>query len=180
MRLTKPLHTSLDADDFRALGLRRGEASAPVIRHCLLRSAQRVSASAGEEDLNGKLTQVVVSGYRVLDPRYRPTLYERVQLCYPLDREEDDPSQVNSAQWNANLDQLSLPNATSELNSVTLEPSKQSRAIVLEDHCQTSIEDARQIVRWIKRSEARQRHTLRKWTRHFRKFFAKRRSSQAS
>jgi hypothetical protein len=72
-----------EADDFQRMGLRRMEFRPPVIRRAIIRSAQPLvlmhlrSPSAEVERL---LVNVMLSGYRVLDPRRRDDSNQRVML----------------------------------------------------------------------------------------------------
>lgn len=80
------------APDFRLLGLRPREARLDVIRQALKETASDVKAgeqwTSGEDD---QLARVATAGYRLLDPRRRRALFERVQLL--LWTEEDlDPA----------------------------------------------------------------------------------------
>lgn len=86
------------AAEFQLLGLRPREARLDVIRRALTETAGDVKASEhwAAEDCStskplqhedGRLAQVAVAGYHLLDPRRRRTLFERVQLL--LWTEED-------------------------------------------------------------------------------------------
>lgn len=72
-----------EADDFQRMGLRRMEFRPPVIRRAIIRSAQPLvlmhlrSPNAEVERL---LVNVMLSGYRVLDPRRRDDSNQRVML----------------------------------------------------------------------------------------------------
>lgn len=69
------------ATDFRLLGLRPREARLEVIRQALRETASELQTSdswaAEDED---RLARVATAGYRLLDPRRRRSLFERVQL----------------------------------------------------------------------------------------------------
>lgn len=78
---------------FRFLGLKRGECRTHVIRS----AAQSMSSMlTGSEDhfhtgtADRRRAQIAFATYRLLDPRERAAIYERVQLAYPLDRDDDD------------------------------------------------------------------------------------------
>lgn len=88
---------------FRLLGLRRGECRTHVIRSAA--QAMSVALSNHENRSHGDLSdrrraRIAFAAYRLLDPRERRDLYERVQLSYPLDREDYEESSV-SAQGNS-------------------------------------------------------------------------------
>lgn len=75
---------------FRLLGLRRGECRTQVIRSAA--QAMSVALSHHENHSQGELAdrrraRIAFAAYRLLDPRERRDLYERVQLSYPIDRE---------------------------------------------------------------------------------------------
>ena len=46
------------------------------------------SVQSFEDDF--RRAKIAVAAYRLLDPRERVDIYERVQLCYPLDRDDAD------------------------------------------------------------------------------------------
>ena len=82
---------------FRFLGLRRGECRTNVIRSAA--QAMSVALSYSGDRLTGdseyfeddvRRAKIAVATYRLLDPRERVDIYERVQLCYPLDRDDRD------------------------------------------------------------------------------------------
>ena len=98
---------------FRLLGLRRGECRSNVIRSAA--QAMAVSLKSGRSDFAGdnyvsdqyvgdqhtlaqvhqsaddvRRAKIAVATYRLLDPRERSDIYERVQLCYPIDRDDSD------------------------------------------------------------------------------------------
>lgn len=98
---------------FRLLGLRRGECRSNVIRSAA--QAMAVSLKSSKSDFAGdnyvsdeyvgdqhtleqvhqsaddvRRAKIAVATYRLLDPRERSDIYERVQLCYPIDRDDSD------------------------------------------------------------------------------------------
>jgi hypothetical protein len=75
---------STHAVDFSSLGLARGECNLAVIRHA-------VECAAVHE---GQLVSSIVSGYRLMDPRKRRGLYERVQLGYVARESEEIVSEA--------------------------------------------------------------------------------------
>lgn len=83
---------------FRLLGLRRGECRTHVIRS----AAQAMSAALShhEKHSQGDLSdrrraRIAFAAYRLLDPRERRDLYERVQLSFPIDREEIEQASIS-------------------------------------------------------------------------------------
>ncbi len=102
----------LRADDFRRLGLGLSEARVSVIR----RAAKKMTADlAGQTDTpqHGKaereLALVLASVYRLLDPRRRDQLAERVQLL------RSEPTPVRTTVWwnGSELDSSTDPNSQS-------------------------------------------------------------------
>lgn len=96
--------SSTMASDYRLLGLRPREARIEVIREAVHQAASQVQVdeaarNLGSFDKNGsevaaddneqRLTQIAVAGYRLLDPRRRRTLFERVQLLMWTEEELD-------------------------------------------------------------------------------------------
>lgn len=82
------------ASHFRLLGLNRGECRTHVIRSAA--QAMSIALSHNESpDQSGlselsdrRRARIAFAAYRLLDPRERRDLYERVQLSYPIDRED--------------------------------------------------------------------------------------------
>lgn len=91
------------APDYRLLGLRPREARVEVIREAVHSAASQVqlenaASSLGQTDATStesigsdeqRLSQIAVAGYRLLDPRRRRTLFERVQLLITSEEEFD-------------------------------------------------------------------------------------------
>lgn len=79
---------------FRLLGLRRGECRTNVIRSAAqsmsvaLSYNGQVGDHANQSANDDRRAKIALAAYRLLDPRERVDVYERVQLCYPLDRED--------------------------------------------------------------------------------------------
>ncbi len=85
---------------FRFLGLSRGECRTNVIRSAAQAMSvalnyggiQYVSDHIQQSADDVRRAKIAVAAYRLLDPRERTDLYERVQLCYPIDRDDLDAS----------------------------------------------------------------------------------------
>lgn len=80
-----------NAEYFRFLGLRRGESDATAIRSAASAMSGLVGDCEGQFGVEGlvqRRSEIAVATYRLLDPRRRSSFFERVQLCYPADREE--------------------------------------------------------------------------------------------
>ena len=135
------------AGDFRRLGLRRGESCASVIRDAVLDSVRRLISNVNE---CGGLEDVVVdrqvgvlaaSAYRLLDPRYRVQLYERVQLSYPADREDQ------SGSASATIDLWTVPTTSLDIELKAMAVSSTSDDL---GHREPGIlSNAREIVRFL-------------------------------
>lgn len=99
---------------FRLLGLRRGECRSNVIRSAAqamavalkrtgsvlakdnYASEQNASAQAHQTADDVRRAKIAIATYRLLDPRERTDIYERVQLCYPIDRDDSDSPAVST------------------------------------------------------------------------------------
>lgn len=91
----------LSTSDYRLLGLRPREARVEVIRGAVQQAASQVQVEQAARTLEAgdapgnqsgddeQLTQIAVAGYRLLDPRRRRTLFERVQLLMCSEEELD-------------------------------------------------------------------------------------------
>jgi len=102
--------------DFQVLGLRDREARLEVIRRALSRAARQ--HRVGGDVFDEELARVVVSGYRLLDPRRRCHLLERVQLLLWT---EEDLTGVQGSWWSS----------TSEVeDAATAKPETQENAPV--------------------------------------------------
>jgi len=84
---------------FRLLGLNTGECRTNVIRSAALRMSIALSFRSEFpaqdhvqwSDENVRRARIALAAYRLLDPRERTDVYERVQLCYPIDRDDEEP-----------------------------------------------------------------------------------------
>lgn len=81
---------------FRFLGLSKGECRTNVIRSAaqamsvaLSFPGDRVADDHQQQSADDvRRAKIAVAAYRLLDPRERTDVYERVQLCYPIDRDD--------------------------------------------------------------------------------------------
>jgi hypothetical protein len=113
--------------DFRLLGLTSGECQPDEIRGAIVRSSKRAVETRDPMDLDRRLSRIVTAGYRLLDPRRRIRVYQRVQLGFPLDRDEwEIPNFPNGAPFGIHADELG-PALPPEPEQSALE---QARAIV--------------------------------------------------
>ena len=85
------------ATHFRLLGLKRGECRTHVIRS----AAQAMSIALSDSEVRSfddlgdrRRARIAFAAYKLLDPRERRDLYERVQLSYPLDRDDLDDQTI--------------------------------------------------------------------------------------
>lgn len=143
--------------DFHRLGLKRGECSSDTIRGATQSAVHRLAIASTEQPLelvDRQLGQLATSAYRLLDPRYRLQLYERVQLSYALARDELVPPTFESGAL------LTVPD-----DSAYFESSLDSTEPVCETSIAgESIQHAREVVRWIRHSEENERLSAPKWT----------------
>lgn len=78
---------------FRLLGLRRGECRTKVIRSAAEAMAIAISDLPQAPQVrvqDDRRAEIAYAAYKLLDPRERTDLFERVQLSYPIDRDEVD------------------------------------------------------------------------------------------
>jgi hypothetical protein len=116
---------------FRLLGLRRGECRTHVIRSAA--QAMSVALSHHEKHSQGDLSdrrraRIAFAAYRLLDPRERRDLYERVQLSYPIDREDIEPASI-SARGDGLTASLRTPEQSSQTSVV--KASEKPSAVLL-------------------------------------------------
>ena len=83
----------IDGSVFRRLDLGRAECRTEVIREALTKQALLCQKAGGRWSplrVDAQLSLLVWSAYRLLDPRYRTSSWDRVQLAYALDRMEEE------------------------------------------------------------------------------------------
>lgn len=76
---------------FRFLGLRFGESDPQAIRSAASAMAGVLSDCEGQYGVEGLIhrrSEIALATYRLIDPRRRESLVERVQLCYPVDHQD--------------------------------------------------------------------------------------------
>ena len=197
-KIPKPFHQlSTRVGDYRLLGLAWGESDIVKIRASVTSSAgdaARKKATPGGllarglHDVTDRRTKAALAGYRLLDPRFRRQLYDRVQLSYLIYRELDQqPRDIDSNDR--------LPLITEKPIDSLLTPDDQMKtepmafvaglgpatvfAIAPEDSAYgsgeeafSSLDDAREIIRLLNESEHQARtHTtgVSRWIRVARK-----------
>lgn len=141
--------------DFRRLGLRRGECSSVTIRDATQSAVHRLADVASEQSrelIDRQLGQLAASAYRLLDPRYRTQLYERVQLSSLVERDEAKPTVHRDAL-------LTVPDAPIALDSRQENVESEAEHSVIAN----SLDNAREVVRWIRHSEEKYRPSHSKW-----------------
>lgn len=177
MRLRNPKRSLLAKPaDYRLLGLRHGECSSTVIRNSVRTTTHRLAESEDGEPTSTTdrdLARVATAGYRLLDPRYRRQSYERVQLCYSLEREDQNTKPIDGQR-------LMVPSTA--IMATTAPPATEARPMpkrrrLHRDHRQnrrlrqviqqSPVDHSRDAVRWIRESEHLERvarpHWLIRW-----------------
>lgn len=93
--MKKPLRTRTRLDQnahyFRTLGLNRGECRIEIIRDAARSRAKEISGRSHPATVDLHRAEVAIAAYKLLDPRGRVDLYERVQLSCPLDQADNAP-----------------------------------------------------------------------------------------
>lgn len=173
---------------FRLLGLRRGECRSSVIRSAA--QAMAVSLKSNGSDFAGdnyvsdqyaldhvhqsaddvRRAKIAVATYRLLDPRERADIYERVQLCYPIDRDDSDSPAASTRklieqmpkipikirQPSGRVNQIGQPLTENAIdgNSPSCEESEAASAInsLSQASSDLSLEERRSIVRLMQNS----------------------------
>jgi len=188
-KILKPFHQlSTRVGDYRLLGLARGESDIVKIRASVTSSAGGAARkkatpshlhagglpaggllARGLHDVTDRRTKAALAGYRLLDPRFRRQLYDRVQLSYLIYRELDEqPHDIDSNDrlplitekpFNSLLtldDQTKTePMALSmSLDPATIYPiAPEASAYGSEETTNSPLDDAREIVRLLNESE---------------------------
>lgn len=149
----RPMNSPLEAcrpfatpADFYRLGLRRGECSSVAIRSATQSAVHELADASTDQPLDlidRQLGQLATSAYRLLDPRYRRQLYERIQLSYAFDRDDEiRPILENNAL-------LTVPDIRVEFEEFV----EVTEVAQVDSSSAESIERAREIVRWIRHDE---------------------------
>jgi hypothetical protein len=93
--MKKPLRTRTRVDQnahyFQTLGLKRGECRIEIIRDAARNRAKELSSRSHPATVDLHRAEVAIAAYKLLDPRGRVDLYERVQLSCPLDQADNAP-----------------------------------------------------------------------------------------
>ncbi|AMV33225.1 hypothetical protein VN12_13950 [Pirellula sp. SH-Sr6A] len=93
--MKKPLRTRTRIDQnahyFQTLGLKRGECRIEIIRDAARIRAKELSGRSHPSTVDLHRAEVAIAAYKLLDPRGRADLYERVQLSCPLDQADNAP-----------------------------------------------------------------------------------------
>jgi len=161
--------------DYRLLGLQWGESDVIKIR-------DSVTASINGQSKKNKLhrfdagpersAKVALAGYRLLDPRFRRQLYDRVQLSFLIYRELDEQPRDKQNGVRLPLISSEYPNRKFELSSVlgidspdrSIAEDDNDKFVVLVDSNsdstldayafhESSIDNAREVVRMIHEAE---------------------------
>ena len=83
-----------NAHHFQLLGLKRGECRIDVIRQAARQRATDIAGRSHPATLDLHRAEIAVATYRLLDPRGRTKLYERIQLSCPIDQVENPPAPI--------------------------------------------------------------------------------------
>ncbi len=166
-------------DHFRLLGLRRGECRTNVIRSAaqaksvLLSTGDNPPVDDARQDSSNDVrrARIALAAYRLLDPRERADIYERVQLCYPIDRDDFElpsPAAANLVEQMAKVPamrRLSSPRvplmgqplideAIEGKSPSDEEPERDApRSLIEVNSSELSVEERRHIVRLLRNSE---------------------------
>jgi hypothetical protein len=158
---------------YRALGLKRGECRIDVIRSAATEYVRHENheshlSMSDFDRLDERRARVALATYRLLDPRNRTDLYERVQLSCPLNEEEiqqpvaDFQSPLNrnivvytpprSKEPVVNIMNTDVVNrAIEEAKSFGKEQDQNARSTVAES--EPSLSERRQVVRLLREIE---------------------------
>lgn len=144
----RPKPSIAQNSDFLRLGLRHGESRSVVIRSAIQASAHRLAGNSrarGEQAVDRQLGLLTASAYRLLDPRYRTQSIERIQLSYPIDREE------NKSYSSLDCDLLTIPDSAIVIGREDIE----SEFLEVESAVEIStLDGARELIRFIRKAEA--------------------------
>lgn len=83
-----------NAHHYQLLGLKRGECRIEVIRQAARRRATNIAGRSHPATVDLHRAEIAIAVYRLLDPRGRSQLYERVQLSCPFDMLESTSANV--------------------------------------------------------------------------------------
>lgn len=202
-KIPKPFHQlSTRVGDYRLLGLAWGESDIVKIRASVTSSAGgavRKKATPGGlhaggllarglHDVTDRRTKAALAGYRLLDPRFRRQLYDRVQLSYLIYRELDQqPRDIDSNDRLPLITEKPIDSLLTPDDQMKTEPmafvaglgpatvfaiAPEDRAYGSGEEAFSSLDDAREIIRLLNESEHQARtHTtgVSRWIRVARK-----------
>ena len=166
-RVPKPFQLrSTRVGDYRLLGLPWGESDIVKIRDSVTASASEATIKKTKilatGDSSQRRTKVALAGYRLLDPRLRRELYDRVQLsCIiyrGLDERPREPEITSRlpllATHHWEVKQSHKPHSMNEPLDINASPSGEFI------HIDSSLSDARDIVRMLNESEIQEQNQL--------------------
>jgi hypothetical protein len=189
MRFINKLHPKRKPDaikaHFRLLGLKRGECRTHVIRSAA--QAKSIELSLYEhiesldrlpEWLDVDRAKIAVAAYRLLDPRERNDIYERVQLCYPIDRDDMmpvtdfanklvdqmpnvQPKKIRSGTTVKLMGQPVLKDAIDGKTPAADEPEPSRTLAQLQINSDPTLEERRSLVRMMREASASSESSLR-------------------
>ena len=149
---------------FRFLGLNQGESCEDTILEAARRMNEFVAERAPfnpEEVLERKRFEIALATYRLLDPRRRASLRERVQLARPLNREDriervvPDGELFALVNFSHDANESAEASATSELLQPRIEqamnePADSPVKVDSKQQSQSWLEERRDVVRVIR------------------------------
>lgn len=158
--------------DYRVVRVPAGSSDAELIRRSASRLGEALEQLRNESALDQQralsITEIALSTYRLLDPRRRIRWTERVNLCYPIDRDDRTPS----------VPGLGLPHNGKPLRLLaaraTMDQSSQELPATLSKMVDTSIgvseiDQAREVVERLKDFDREDKKAIRderlKWIR---------------
>ena len=138
---------------YRLLGLKRGESRVNVIRSAA--SAMSTALKCCDQNDPGSLcdvsrAEIAVAAYRLLDPRERNDIYERIQLVFPVDREDFEPPTIAAGTL---ADRM--PHVTQRVGARPVSTIKLMKQPVIDEaiDSEPSLDERRNVVRVLMESE---------------------------
>ncbi len=152
---------------FQLLGLKLGECRSNVIRSAAQAMAVALNTKGnhfarGEygalnhfrhfaDDLNR--AKIAIATYRLLDPRERTDAYERVQLCYPIDRDYAESQATSTGSLIHQMPNLSIKTLRQTLSIKAIEDDQpETQDSFKKVTGNLSMEERRSIVRLMRKS----------------------------
>jgi hypothetical protein len=139
---------------FRTLGLPRGECRIDVIRNAAIKVAKTTVSRSHPATTDLHRAKVAVAAYKLLDPRNRNALYERVQLSCPLDEDEiHHRVRVSTSNLNRNMVVEKSQSAKGSIVRMMERDVDAPESIEDSPSTELSLTEKRQVVRLLQESE---------------------------